>query len=71
MIRVAGTLGKSSEVMKLVNDMVKLPELRSTMMEMSKGGWGGGGACWGGAGVGLGLGLAFSLACCCPVLPAG
>jgi hypothetical protein len=38
MIKVAGHLAKSSEVMKLVNDMIKLPVLRQTMMEMSKGG---------------------------------
>jgi hypothetical protein len=44
MIKVAGTLGKSGEVMKIVNDMIKLPALRTTMMEMSKGGGGSGAA---------------------------
>ena len=37
MVRVAGTLQKSSEVMKLVNDSMKLPALRATVMNMSKG----------------------------------
>jgi hypothetical protein len=38
MLRVAGTLSKSTEVMKAVNTMIKAPELQRTMMEMSKGG---------------------------------
>ena len=38
MIRVAGTLGKSTEVMKGVNKLMKIPELQKSMMEMSKGG---------------------------------
>lgn len=36
MVRVSGTLQKSGEVMKLVNDSLKLPELQKTMFEMSK-----------------------------------
>ncbi len=38
MLRVAGTLSKSTEVMKQVNTIIKAPELQKTMMEMSKGG---------------------------------
>jgi charged multivesicular body protein 3 len=37
MLRVSGTLQKSGEVMKLVNDTLKLPEMQRTMFEMSKG----------------------------------
>ena len=37
MLRVAGHLQKSTEVMKLVNDTMKLPEIQKSMMEMSKG----------------------------------
>lgn len=37
MVRVAGSLQKSNDVMKLVNESMKLPELQKTMMEMSKG----------------------------------
>ncbi|GLC32973.1 hypothetical protein PLESTM_000010000 [Pleodorina starrii] len=36
MMRVAGTLSKSTEVMKAVNTIIKAPELQKTMMEMSK-----------------------------------
>lgn len=36
MVRVAGSLQKSNDVMKLVNESMKLPELQKTMMEMSK-----------------------------------
>lgn len=36
MVRVAGTLQRSGEVMKVVNEMMKLPELRQNMMEMSR-----------------------------------
>eukprot|EP00878_Enallax_costatus_P002622 GHUV01002806.1.p1 GENE.GHUV01002806.1~~GHUV01002806.1.p1 ORF type:complete len:219 (+),score=48.88 GHUV01002806.1:310-966(+) len=36
MLRVSGTLQKSTDVMKLVNDTLKLPEMQKTMMEMSK-----------------------------------
>jgi charged multivesicular body protein 3 len=44
MVRVAGTLSKSNEVMRLVNESLKLPELQRTMMEMSRGEAGGAGA---------------------------
>lgn len=37
MANVAGTLGKSSEVMKLVNGLLKLPQLQTTMREMAQG----------------------------------
>lgn len=37
MTRVAGSLQKSGEVMKLVNNLMKVPQLQRTMMEMSKG----------------------------------
>jgi hypothetical protein len=37
MLRVSGTLSKSTDVMKLVNDTIKLPEMQKTMFEMSKG----------------------------------
>jgi hypothetical protein len=37
MIKVSGALQKSTIVMKDVNDLIKLPELQKTMMEMSKG----------------------------------
>lgn len=37
MVRVAGSLQKSNDVMKLVNDSLKLPDMQKTMMEMSKG----------------------------------
>ncbi|KAG2450517.1 hypothetical protein HYH02_005018 [Chlamydomonas schloesseri] len=36
MLRVAGTLSKSTEVMKQINTIIKAPELQKTMMEMSK-----------------------------------
>ncbi|KAJ3292519.1 Charged multivesicular body protein 3 [Borealophlyctis nickersoniae] len=35
-LKIAGTLSKSTEVMKLVNNLVKLPEIQATMMEMSQ-----------------------------------
>jgi hypothetical protein len=38
MIKVAGTLGKSTEVMKEVSSLMKVPEIQQQMMEMSKGG---------------------------------
>jgi charged multivesicular body protein 3 len=38
MVKVAGHLQKSTEVMKMVNDTLKMPEIQRTMMEMSKGG---------------------------------
>jgi charged multivesicular body protein 3 len=37
MVRVAGTLQRSGEVMKLVNESLRMPELQRTMMEMSRG----------------------------------
>lgn len=35
-LRVAGSLQQSAEVMKAMQQLVKLPELQKTMMEMSK-----------------------------------
>ncbi|KAG0204996.1 Vacuolar protein-sorting-associated protein 24 [Mortierella sp. GBA30] len=35
-LKIAGTLQKSSEVMSLVNNLVKLPEISAQMQEMSK-----------------------------------
>ena len=35
-LKVAGSLQKSSEVMGLVNKLVKLPEISQSMMELSK-----------------------------------
>ncbi len=47
MTRVAGALTKSGEVMKLVNSLMRVPQLSRTMAEMSRGegvgGWGVGG----------------------------
>jgi hypothetical protein len=37
MTRVAGALSKSGEVMKLVNNLVKVPELQRMMVGMSRG----------------------------------
>ena len=37
MVKVAGTLQQSSEVMRVVNDMMKLPAMQEVMMNMSKG----------------------------------
>lgn len=41
MTRVAGSLAKSGEVLKLVNGLMKVPQLQKTMIEMSRGaaGW--------------------------------
>uniref|UniRef100_A0A7R9V9N9 Uncharacterized protein n=1 Tax=Chlamydomonas euryale TaxID=1486919 RepID=A0A7R9V9N9_9CHLO len=36
MIKVAGTIGKSNEVMKEVSALMRVPELQQSMMEMSK-----------------------------------
>ncbi|KAJ9052704.1 Vacuolar protein-sorting-associated protein 24 [Entomophthora muscae] len=36
MAKMAGSLQKSAEVMKLVNKLIKLPEISAAMMEMSK-----------------------------------
>lgn len=35
MLKVTGTLQKSTEIMKLSNQLVKLPELSATMRQMS------------------------------------
>lgn len=35
-LKIAGTLQKSSEVMSMVNNLVKLPEISAQMQEMSK-----------------------------------
>jgi hypothetical protein len=37
MVKVAGSLQKSSEVMKLINESMRLPEMTRSMMEMAKG----------------------------------
>lgn len=37
MVKVAGSLGKSAEVMKIVNNLMKVPELAKVMQDMSKG----------------------------------
>ncbi len=37
MAKVAGSLSKSTEVMKIVNNLMKVPELARVMQEMSKG----------------------------------
>ena len=34
--KVAGTLSKSTEVMKIVNDLMRTPQLMQTMQQMSK-----------------------------------
>jgi hypothetical protein len=36
-MQVAKTLSRSTEVMKMVNTAMKLPEMQKTMVEMSKG----------------------------------
>lgn len=36
MVRVSGAMEKSSEVMKAMQSLVKIPEIQQTMMEMSK-----------------------------------
>ncbi len=38
MAKVSGTLAKSGEVMKTVNDLIKVPEMMRSMQELSKGG---------------------------------
>ncbi len=35
-LQVAGTLQRSTEVMKLVNDLIKAPQLNQTVQQMSK-----------------------------------
>lgn len=37
MVKVTGTLSKSADVMKLVNNLVKAPELAMVMQQMSQG----------------------------------
>lgn len=37
MVRVAGALQQSAKVMTIVSDLMKVPQLQQTMMEMSKG----------------------------------
>lgn len=37
MVKVTGTLSKSADVMKLVNNLVKAPELAVIMQQMSQG----------------------------------
>ena len=36
MAKVAGTLSKSTEVMKIVNDLMRTPQLMQTMQQMSR-----------------------------------
>ncbi len=36
MAKVAGTLSKSTEIMALVNDLMRAPQLMQTMQQMSK-----------------------------------
>lgn len=40
MVKVAGSLQRSNEVMRLVNESMRLPEMQRTLMEMSRGEWG-------------------------------
>lgn len=35
-VRVAGSLSKSADVMKAMNQLIKVPEIQKTMQEMSK-----------------------------------
>lgn len=35
-LRVAGAMQKSTEVMKAMNSLVKMPEIQATMRELSK-----------------------------------
>ena len=37
MVKVAGSMQRSTEVMKLVSESMKLPEMQRTMMEMARG----------------------------------
>lgn len=37
MVKVAGTINKSTEVMKIVNDLVQVGSMQSGMREMAKG----------------------------------
>lgn len=38
MVKVAGAIGKSTQVMSEMMTMMKIPDLQKTMMEMSRGG---------------------------------
>ena len=35
-MRMAGAISKSTDVMHVMNDLVKLPEIRAAMMDLSK-----------------------------------
>lgn len=37
MVKVAGTINKSTEVMKIVNDLVQVGSMQSGMREMARG----------------------------------
>ena len=37
MIKVAGAMSKSTEVMKSITSLMKIPDMQKSMMEMSKG----------------------------------
>ena len=36
MMRMAGAIGKSTEVMKAMQNLVKVPEIQQSMMELSR-----------------------------------
>ena len=36
MMRMAGAIGKSTEVMKAMQSLIRVPEISQTMMELSK-----------------------------------
>lgn len=36
MMRMAGSISKSTEVMKAMQDLIKIPEIQANMMELSK-----------------------------------
>ena len=36
MMRMAGAIGKSTDVMKAMQNLIKVPEIQQTMMELSK-----------------------------------
>ena len=36
MMRMAGSISKSTEVMKAMQNLIKLPEIQSSMIELSK-----------------------------------
>lgn len=37
MVKVAGTINKSTEVMKIVNDLVQIGSMQSSMRDMARG----------------------------------